>query len=185
MIEMSIKENINVEVKETLCSSEFDRSFPEEIVKHPGGEKLYLCYQCGSCNGGCPVGKLVYSFNPRQIIGMTLLGLRDKVLSSNAIWLCASCYTCQERCPMEIEIADLLLAIRNVAASEGHAPKALVDQALSLIESGRIAQITSLVKKRRATLGLPEIPPISSEVIRKITETTAFDKLIEKLKEVE
>ena len=183
MIEISIKENIKGEVKRTLRSREFDRSFPKEIMKHPSGEKLYLCYQCGSCVGSCPVGKVLDSFNPRQIIRMTLLGLKDKVLSNDAIWLCASCYTCQERCPMGIEIADLLLAIRNVAASEGYAPKALVDQALSIIESGRIAKITSLMNKRRAKLGLPQIHPASLGDIKKIMEMTAFDKLIGKLEE--
>lgn len=179
---MSVKESINVEVKETLSSLEFDRSFPEEIVKHPGGKKLYLCYQCGSCDGGCPVGKLIDSFNPRQIIGMTLLGLRDRVLSSDAIWLCASCYICQDRCPMEIEIADLLMAIRNVAAGEGYVPKAVIDQALSLVESGRIARVTSLVNKKRVSLGLPDIPQ-TPQAIRKIVEKTGFVKLVNKLRE--
>jgi len=55
---MSTKENSKVEVKENLHSSKFDRSFPEEVRKHPGGEKLYLCYQCGSYTEGLPTGKI-------------------------------------------------------------------------------------------------------------------------------
>ncbi len=183
-IELVVKKGIDVELIETLRSSEFDRGFSEEITKLPGCDKLYLCYQCGSCSAGCPVGKLVESFNPRQIIRMILLGLRDRVLSSDAIWICASCYTCQERCPQGVDIADLMLAIRNIAANEGYVPKAVLDQASSLIESGRIAQITELVKRRRVRIGLPEIPSTSLEAVKKIVEMTAFKKLIEKLERV-
>ncbi|MFQ6081620.1 MAG: 4Fe-4S dicluster domain-containing protein [Candidatus Bathyarchaeia archaeon] len=178
---MSTKESVKVEIKETLRSSNFDRSFPEEIMRHPGGEKLLSCYQCGSCVGSCPSGKLTDAFNPRRIIKMSLLGLRNKVLSGKSIWLCASCYACQERCPQGVEPADLMLAIRNVAVEEGYVPKLSIDQASALIESGRIAKITRLTEKRRVELDLPSIPPASVEAVRKIVAATGFDKLITKL----
>lgn len=180
---MAIREKVDTQIKETLRSSELDPGFSEEIMRHPGGEKLYLCYQCGCCAGSCPVGKLTDTFKPRHIIRMALLGLRKEVLSSDSIWLCASCYTCQERCPKGVEIADLMLAIRNIAVKEGYAPKLSLDQANALMESGRIAKITPLTERRRTELDLPSLPPVSVEAVRKIVEATAFDKLIEKLGE--
>jgi heterodisulfide reductase subunit C len=175
--------DMDIKIKETLRSSELEPNFAEEITKHPGGEKLYLCYQCGSCAGGCPVGKITNSYKPRQIIRMALLGIKNEVLSSDSIWLCASCYTCQERCPQEVEIADLMLAIRNIAAKEGHAPKAFVEQATSLIENGRIPKITGLTQRRRTSLGLPELSPAPADVVKKIAAITGFEQLMEKLKE--
>lgn len=161
---MSVKESIKVEVKEPLRSSKFDWRFPEEVRKHHGGEKLYLCYQCGSCAGGCPVGKITESYRPRHIIRMTLLGLRNDVLSSESIWLCASCYTCQERCPQGVEIADLMLAIRNVAANEGYVPRAFVDQ----------SSIAKMLKTAAKKAGLEDLK-IHQHSFRKLWITTAIN----------
>jgi len=177
---MSEGEGAGVAVKEPLRASDLDRGFRDEVMRRHGGEKLNLCYQCGSCSGGCPVGKITDSYRPREIIRMTLLGLRDEVLSSGSIWLCASCYTCQERCPQGVEIADLMLALRNIAASEGHAPKALVDQASALLENGRMLPISGLAEKRRTELGLPAVPPTSVEAVKKIAAKTGFE--LEKLR---
>lgn len=179
---MSVKRSSVVEVKETLSSSKFDRSFPEEVRKHPGGEKLYLCYQCGSCAGGCPIGKITDSYKPRQIIRMTLLGLKNEVLSSDSIWLCASCYTCQERCPQGVEIADLMLALRNIAVNSGYVPKAFVEQASMLIENGRLIALTGLAERKRSELGLESVSTASPETIKKIVSKTGFVEFVEKMK---
>jgi heterodisulfide reductase subunit C len=182
---MSVKENIKVEVKETLRSSSFNSDFPMEIMTHHGGEKLSLCYQCGTCAGSCPSGKLTDMFKIRNLIKMSLLGMREEVLSSDAIWLCASCYTCQERCPQGIEIADLMLAIRNIAVREGYGPKGTIAQGAALLESGRLVKMTSLTEKKRTTYGLPPVPSTGVEAIKKIAKATGFDELIEKLRSEE
>ncbi len=174
--------NIEFEKRETIRSSEFEPKFAEEIKEHPGGEKLYQCFQCGACAGSCPVGKLTGSYNPRQILRMAMLGLRREVLSSDSIWLCALCYTCQERCSQGVEIADIMLILRNIAVREGYAPKALVDQAVSLIENGRLATIAGSTDRLRSKLGLPKISTSSKDIIKKIVATTGFDKLIETMR---
>ena len=166
-----------------LRSTKLDRNFSDSVSRKHGGQNLLLCYQCGSCAGGCPVGKIMNSYNPRQIIHMTLLGLKNEVLSNESIWLCASCYTCQERCPQGVEIADLMFALRNMAVEEGHVPRAMVDQASLLLDNGRIVPFTSLVERSRQTLGLSKIPNASPDAVKKIAMATGFDKLIEKLKE--
>ncbi len=180
---MSNSEVVNPNPSETIHSSKLDRKFAKTVKSQHGGEELYKCYQCGSCTGGCPVGKLDNSYNPRKIIHLTMLGLKDEVLSSNAIWLCASCYTCQERCPQGVEIADLMFAIRNLAVAEKHVPKGFIDQGSMIIDTGRIAPITAQVERSRQTLGLPKVPNSSPDAVKKIAAATGFDKLIEKLKE--
>ena len=178
---MSVRTN-KVEFKEAFRSTELDPEFAREVREHPGGEKLFLCYQCGACAGSCPVGKLTDSYKPRQILRMVSLGFKKDVLSNDSIWLCASCYTCQERCPQGVEIADIMLALRNIAAREGFVPKAFVDQALLLMENGRLIGMSNSIQQQRSKLGLPNVPPTSKEVVKKIVAITGFDKLVEKLR---
>jgi Fe-S oxidoreductase len=79
-----------------------------------GGERVGVCYQCGTCSGSCPTAPAM-EFNPRAILHMLRLGLGERVLNSQAIWLCTSCYSCTARCPREIKISDTMLNLRSLA----------------------------------------------------------------------
>jgi heterodisulfide reductase subunit C len=46
-------------------------------------------------------------YPPHQIVRMVQLGLKERVLSSSTIWICATCETCATRCPNEVEVAHL------------------------------------------------------------------------------
>jgi heterodisulfide reductase subunit C len=85
-----------------------------ELVVQESGENLLACYQCQKCSAGCPVA---YAMDvlPNQIIRMVQFGLRERVLSSNTIWVCASCYTCSVRCPNDIDIAKIMDVLRHIA----------------------------------------------------------------------
>jgi len=50
---------------------------------------------------------------------MIHLGLADRVLRSQDIWYCVSCFSCAARCPQGIEIADVMSALRNMAVAKG------------------------------------------------------------------
>ena len=52
---------------------------------------------------------------PSQIMRLIHLGEKTEVLESNAIWLCASCEACTTRCPMGIDIAGVMDALRIIA----------------------------------------------------------------------
>ena len=58
-------------------------------------------------------------YNPRRILHMLRLGLGERVLQSQAIWLCTSCYSCTVRCPREIKISDAMLGLRSLAVEQG------------------------------------------------------------------
>jgi heterodisulfide reductase subunit C len=89
-------------------------SLVEEICSIPGGEKIRLCIQCGTCSASCPnVDRMQYT--PRQLIAMARAGKGDEVLSSNAMWCCASCYLCTVRCPRDIQPTELMHALECVA----------------------------------------------------------------------
>jgi Fe-S oxidoreductase len=50
---------------------------------------------------------------------MLRLGLADRVLQGQSIWLCTSCYACTARCPREIQITDTMLGLRSLAVGQG------------------------------------------------------------------
>ncbi|MEM2110439.1 MAG: 4Fe-4S dicluster domain-containing protein [Candidatus Bathyarchaeia archaeon] len=151
--------------------------FSKEIVSRLGGETITFCYQCGTCASSCPIAKITEKFNPREVIRLALLGERKEVLSSGAIWLCSSCYNCQERCPQKVEIADVIYALRNIAIREGNIPKIYSEFANGLINEGRIVPISKFIEKKRADFGLPPIQPAGVESLRKILSATGFAQL--------
>ena len=58
------------------------------------GEWVKMCMQCGVCSGSCPLGKFC-AHPPQEIFMMIRAGKREEVLSSDAMWMCTSCYNCR------------------------------------------------------------------------------------------
>ncbi len=90
--------------------------FPEEKGIH-----VQDCYQCQKCSAGCPV-VFAMDYKPNQIMQMISLGMKERVLSSKTIWVCASCYMCSTRCPNDIDIAGVMDRLRQAALREGVEP---------------------------------------------------------------
>jgi heterodisulfide reductase subunit C len=104
----------------TIVLNELDTKFKYDIAAEPGGENIKLCFACGLCTASCPVADIDTEFNPRRIIRMVLLGMRKEVLSSYVPWLCIQCHTCQAHCPQNVNFADLMKPLRNMAVREGY-----------------------------------------------------------------
>ena len=83
-------------------------------VEETSGEKVSLCYQCKKCSSGCPV-TFAMDYLPHVVLRMAQVGLRDRVLGSATIWICASCETCTTRCPNEIDVAGVMDTLRRMA----------------------------------------------------------------------
>jgi heterodisulfide reductase subunit C len=79
------------------------------------------CYQCGKCSAGCPVRDFVES-PPNRIVRFVQLGMYDKALNSDTIWLCASCMSCSSRCPQNFELTKFMDALREIAIKKGIKP---------------------------------------------------------------
>ncbi|HYA77978.1 MAG TPA: 4Fe-4S dicluster domain-containing protein [Verrucomicrobiae bacterium] len=165
---------------ETVKQSEIDPRFKHEISNIHGGEKLMRCFQCGTCTSDCPIARFSDTYRPRQIIRMTQLGLREKVLHSDTLWLCAACFTCSDRCPQDVEVASVIRVLRNIAAQEGCMPQVFKDQCASILESGYAYKIPELRLKKREILGLPSLPKSNPESVRKTLKKVPFLKHVEK-----
>ncbi len=83
-------------------------------VQQRSGTQVSACFQCHKCSTGCPIGPDM-DFLPSQIMRLVHLGADQDVLGSQAIWLCASCEACTARCPMDIDIAAVMDALRIMA----------------------------------------------------------------------
>lgn len=82
-------------------------------VQEISGQNLLVCYQCGKCSAGCPAVAEM-DILPNQVIRYAQLGLKDELLESKSIWACASCLTCNVRCPKGIKIAEVMEAVRQL-----------------------------------------------------------------------
>ena len=82
------------------------------------------CFSCQSCTTVCPVvgnydqPELVLGLLPHQIMACLGLGLTQMAAGAKMIWDCLTCYKCQENCPQEVEVCDLLFDLKNVAAAQ-------------------------------------------------------------------
>ncbi len=106
-------------------------------VRKMGQVNISPCYQCLTCTLGCPVA-FAMDYRPNQLIRMVQLGLKETVLSSSAIWLCANCETCAARCPNEVDISKLMDTLRKMSLDEGLASqKSIISFNQSFLESVR------------------------------------------------
>jgi len=102
----------------TIPSDRRGSSFLDEVVEDtPGGERIAHCLQCGSCSGSCPNGPDM-DYTPRALFALINAGQRERVLSSNTMWCCVSCYACTSRCPQNIPITDIMYALKRLSLRE-------------------------------------------------------------------
>ena len=99
-------------MRTTISKGKIQSSFVAKVEKL-SGQNLLACYQCGKCSAGCPVVSKM-DILPNQIIRFAQLGLSEDLLESEAIWLCASCMTCNVRCPKGINIAEVIEVLRQM-----------------------------------------------------------------------
>lgn len=93
---------------------EADPKWAEQLGKLPGCERIFSCIQCGTCSGTCPLS-IYMDFTPRKIIALVREGFRTDALSSQTIWLCASCYSCAVHCPQNVHITEVMYSLKREA----------------------------------------------------------------------
>jgi len=86
-------------------------------VAEISGQNIHRCMQCGTCSAVCPMNDAL-DLLPRQAVLMLQHGLIDEVTAAKLPWLCASCHTCQVRCPRGLELTRVMEALRQVVLRE-------------------------------------------------------------------
>lgn len=118
-----------------ITDKEINSTFAAEVVDAPGGQHLNLCYSCGACSGICPVSQAIPDFDPRKIIHMIRMGLKERLLSSEIMWYCSSCRSCVFVCPQDVRFADIMGALRQLAFENGY----VTEQ--DLLDKGKAARV--------------------------------------------
>ena len=168
--------------KELLNDSNRDPDFTAEFID-AGIETVKHCFQCGTCSGSCPSGRRT-PYKVRQIVRKCLLGLKEEVISDDALWMCTTCYTCQERCLRSVKIVEIIKKARNIAAHAGYMAKPHKMTGVYVMNTGHAVPINDAAKALRTKIGLPEVPPTTHaypealEEVQKLCKITAFDELI-------
>jgi heterodisulfide reductase subunit C len=110
-------------------SRQLAEEFMQEIMSLPDGEKIKQCLQCGTCSGACPTSYAM-DYTPREIIAALRAGMLDRVLTSNTMWMCSSCYGCTVRCPAGIKLTDVMYELKSLSIKHGLAPPRVLTPAL-------------------------------------------------------
>ena len=81
------------------------------------------CFSCQTCTTVCPVvgnyddPEQVLGLLPHQIMCSLGLGLTEMASGARMNWDCLTCYKCQENCPQQVEVCDVLYRLKNTAVA--------------------------------------------------------------------
>jgi heterodisulfide reductase subunit C len=177
-VELMSEKKLAAETKlrREIKMGDLDPKFKREISKVPGIEKIKLCFQCGTCTADCPIARFSEIYSPRKIMRMTQLGMKDRLLSSEALWLCAACFTCVDHCPQGVDIASVVRALRNMAVKEGIIPDVFRELTHNIMKTGYAYRIPELRLKKRVENGLPPLPQANLEDMSKLFDVIAVSK---------
>ena len=157
-----------------------DPKFKYEIMEKPGGEKISLCFQCGTCTADCAIARFSDFYKPRKIARIVQLGLKGRLLSDDALWLCTTCYTCVDHCPQGVEVSSIVRALRNMSVKErGRMPSVFKVFASNILKTGLVYVIPGSRIKRREARGLPPLSQANLEDVAKIFDVTGFSGILE------
>lgn len=153
---------------------------PADLLENEGFSFL-TCMQCGTCTGSCPSGRYT-SLNTRRIV---LSARRNKdVYHDEDLWMCTTCYQCQERCPRGIKIVDGLLTLRTESVHMGLMLPDHRKVAGLVIDKGHAVPINDANREARKELGMDELPetvhkyPDALDQVKKLLEVTGFVQLV-------
>ena len=141
--------------------------------------EILTCFQCGTCTGSCPSGKYT-SLNVRRIIKDSI---KKDISDQLDLWMCTTCYNCQERCPRRIKVTDAILSLRTKAVKNGRILPAHRAVCKFLIEMGHGVPIDDIHITIREKIGLAQPETVSKypealKDVKTLLSSTGFDELI-------
>ena len=95
-----------------------DTSFIEEVNAR-SGQIIQRCYHCHKCTAGCPAA-FVMEYGPDRILRLIQFGQRERLLVSRDAWLCLGCEMCGAFCPNEIDIGEVMIALKEMSDEMGY-----------------------------------------------------------------
>ena len=87
------------------------KELQKEQIERMSGVKVLKCMRCGKCSATCPSYDEM-EYHPHQFVYMVEKGEIDKLMESESIYKCLTCFACVDRCPRNVEPAKLVEAVR-------------------------------------------------------------------------
>ena len=112
---------------------DYDVEVLDKIASIPGAESIAWCYQCAQCVPVCPVNE-VGDYGPRKIYRRLQFGI--DLLTDDELWKCTTCMNCLRVCPKDVNMIDIMPAVREEAVMEGHVPAELQEVFQNTFEYG-------------------------------------------------
>jgi heterodisulfide reductase subunit D len=91
----------------------------ESRINSLSGQTTQLCYHCHKCTAGCPTAYAM-EYGPDRILRLIQFGQMERILASRDPWLCLECEMCGAHCPNEIDIGEVMIALKETAGEMGY-----------------------------------------------------------------
>ena len=127
---------------------------------------LNVCYQCGTCVSSCAAGLVKPQKNIRRLVQELICVEDESELGDiDLLWLCTTCYQCEDRCPERVPLTSLLVQLKNLAARQGSIPASVQKEVDCLAAHSFTYPPMKSIASRRKRLGLRDLPrPEEGEV---------------------
>ena len=129
--------------------SSHDSEFIDKVASMPGGKGRQLLL-VRHMHGGMPVAG-VEKITIQAHHAKSAVGMKEDVLGSSEIWQCSQCHVCVAHCPQDVRLADVIRALRRMAADEGYVPGELADEVERLdidMRKQRVEKIKELTRRK-------------------------------------
>ena len=83
----------------------------KEQVLRISGSDVRKCMRCGKCSATCPSYDEM-EYHPQHFVYLVERGDIERLMESESIYKCLTCFACVERCPRGVEPAKVVEAIR-------------------------------------------------------------------------
>jgi heterodisulfide reductase subunit C len=111
---------MEISARKPIRVSELVRNFKSEVAPSDIITDVTACFTCGTCTAACPIHEVYPEHDPRKIVRMLNLGMRDKVLASPYIWYCSECFLCEKNCPQKVKFSVVWDILKHIATQEGY-----------------------------------------------------------------
>lgn len=107
---------------------ELDPNFKQEVIAQEPVCDVSACFSCGTCTGGCPIHAVYPEHDPRKIVRMINLGMKERVLSNPYIWNCSECDLCEQNCPQRVKFSSVRGILKDMVLKEGYTPPVSINE---------------------------------------------------------
>lgn len=122
-------------IKPDFHESPYDTDLMQQVLEHLRLDLLKNCAQCRACSKDCSLVSSM-NFDPLKYVDLIVAGRPLEAIQDEGIWYCLNCYSCLEKCPQRMGLAQLFMVLRNLAIKHGYVPAAIQGESAKFFKDG-------------------------------------------------